>query len=173
MKSVVAYGLIAGLSFIASPAAAQEQVIARVMSDVCLPYANRALSFEKSIAAARDLQFRRPVEDTAPLEEWASEVELVSRDGVWRLRIEEGTVERDGVTAYALTCSLGSRRANGRGLAELGRRAFRNDAYWTSPPDNNWRWDRRHPYPDEYALVVEVTDLPGSLAAMIVTGAYF
>lgn len=144
-----------------------------MLTDICLPYANREQSFEKSIRAARDLEFRRPVADRAPLEEWASEVELVSNDGVWRLRLEEGSVEQDGLPAYALTCSISSRRASGRSLAALGRRAFRNPAYWSASLENGWRWDRRHASRGEYTLVVEVSDRPGAHAAMVVTGAYF
>lgn len=157
----------------ALPATAQDHLAARMLTEVCLPYAHRAQSFEKSIRAARELEFRRPVADTAPLDEWASEIELVSRDGVWRLRIEEGSVEREGVPAYALTCSISSRRASARELADLARRAFSNAAYWTSAPDNGQRWDRRHARPEEYAVVVEVSEQPDSRPAMVVTGAYF
>lgn len=174
MRSVVVVcGLAAGLSLTAVPAAAQEWLAARTLTEVCLPYANRAQSFERSIRSARDLEFRRPVGDTTPLDEWASEVDLVSRDGSWRLRIEEGSVERDGVPAYAASCTLSSHRTSARELADLGRRAFRNEEYWTRSSGDAWRWDRRHAHPDEYALTVEVSEQDGARPAMVVTGAYF
>ena len=88
VKSVVIFSLFAGLLFMSAPVSAQEAVPAGLLTEVCLPYANRAQTFERSIRAARDLEFRRPVNDTAPLEEWASEVTMVSRDGVWRVKIE-------------------------------------------------------------------------------------
>ena len=93
MKPVIFCALVAGLTSVAAPLAAQEAVLGSLLTEVCLPYANRAQTFEKAIRAARDLQFRRPVGDTAPLDEWASEIDLVSQDGIWRVRIEEGTVE--------------------------------------------------------------------------------
>ena len=170
---VVVAALVAGPMLTALPAAAQEALAARTLTEVCLPYANRVQSLEKSVRAARALEFRRSVADTAPLDDWASEVELVSKDGVWRLRIEEGSVEHDGVPAYRLSCSISSQRASARELADLGRRAFRNEVYWSSPVDNAWRWDRRHASPGEYALAVEVSERPGPRPAMVVTGAYF
>ena len=170
---VVVGGLVAGLTLAPLPSIAQDQIVAQVLTEVCLPYVNRGQSFEKAIRAARDLDFRRPVADRAPLEDWASEVELISRDGVWRVRLDEGSVEHEGVQAYRVTCSISSRRASGRSLANLGRRAFRNEDYWARGPENLWRWDRRHSRPDEYSLFVEVADRPGGVAAMVVTGAYF
>lgn len=173
MKSAVVYGLLAGVFITGGPAAAQIPVPASLLTDVCLPYASRALSFEKSIRAARDLEFRRPVNDRAPLEEWASEVTLVSKDGVWQVRLEEGSVEQDDGSYYTASCTISSRRASARELADLGRRAFRNPIYWTSPENNPWRWDRRSAYPDEYGLAVEVSDQPGERPAMTVRGSYY
>lgn len=173
MKSVVLSGLAVGLLSLATPVAAQETVPAGLLTEVCLPYANRAQTFERSIRAARDLEFRRPVNDAAPLEEWASEVTMVSRDGVWRVRIEEGTVERDNRSAYEASCTISSSRASARELADLGRRAFRDPRYWTSPSDNRWRWDRRSAHPDEYGLAVEVSEQPGDRPTMTVRGSYY
>lgn len=173
VKSVISCGLVAGLLSVAHPVAAQEAVPAGLLTEVCLPYANRAQTFERSIRAARELEFRRPVNDTAPLEEWASEVTLVSRDGVWRVKIEEGSVERDARPAYEASCTISSSRASARELAELGRRAFRDPRYWTTPSDNAWRWDRRSAYPDEYGLAVEVTERPGERPTMTVRGSYY
>lgn len=158
---------------IATSVAAQEAVPAGLLTEVCLPYANRAQSFERSVSAARDLEFRRPVNDSAPLEEWASEVTLVSKDGVWRVQIEEGSVERDERQAYEASCTISSSRASARELADLGRRAFANRSYWTTPPDNAWRWDRRSAFPDEYGLAVEVSEQPGERPTMTVRGSYY
>lgn len=173
MKSVVYCGLVAGLLSIATPLAAQEAVPAGLLTEVCLPYANRAQTFERAIRAARELKFRRPVNDSAPLEDWASEVTLISSDGVWRVKIEEGSVERDDKPAYEASCTIWSSRASARELADLGRRAFRDPRYWTSPPDNAWRWDRRSAYPEEYGLAVIVSEQPGERPTMTVRGSYY
>lgn len=173
VKSVVFCSLVAGLLSIAAPAAAQEAVPAGLLTEVCLPYANRAQTFERSIRAARELEFRRPVNDTAPLDEWASEVTMVSRDGVWRVRIEEGTVERGERAPYEVSCTISSSRASARELTDLGRRAFGDRTYWTTPPDNARRWDRRGAYPDEYDLAVEVSERPGERPTMTVRGSYY
>lgn len=173
VKSVVIFSLFAGLLFMSAPVSAQEAVPAGLLTEVCLPYANRAQTFERSIRAARELEFRRPVNDTEPLEEWASEVTMVSRDGAWRVRIEEGSVERNERPAYEASCTISSSRASARELADLGRRAFRDPRYWTTPPDNDRRWDRRSAYPDEYGLAVEVAEQPGERPTMTVRGSYY
>lgn len=173
VKSVAVFSLFAGLLFLAAPVAAQDAVPAGLLTEVCLPYANRAQSFERSIRAARALEFRRPVNDTAPLEEWASEITMVSSDGVWRVKIEEGSVERDQRPAYEASCTISSSRASARELADLGRRAFRDPRYWTSPPNNEWRWDRRNAHPDEYGLSAEVTEQPGERPTLTVRGSYY
>lgn len=173
VNSVVAYGLTIGLFLIGAPAAAQTTVPADLLTDVCLPYAGRSQSFEKAISAARELAFRRPVGDSAPLDEWASEVTLVSWDGVWRLRIAETTVEYGERAVYEVSCTISSRRASARELADLGRRAFNNPAYWTSPPDNPWRWERRSARPNDYGLAVEVSEQPGERPTMTVRGSYY
>lgn len=173
VKSVVFCSLIAGLLSITAPAAAQEAVPAGLLTEVCLPYAARAQTFERSIRAARQLEFRRPVNDAAPLDEWASEVVMVSRDGAWRVRIEEGTVERGERAPYEASCTISSSRASARELADLGRRAFRDHAHWTTPADNPWRWDRRSAHPDEYGLAVEVVERPGERPTMTVRGSYY
>lgn len=173
VKSVVFCSLFGGVLFFSVPALAQEAVPAGLLTEVCLPYANRAQSFERSIRAARDLEFRRPVDDTAPLEEWASEITMVSKDGVWRVQIEEGTVERGERAIYEASCTISSSRASARELADLGHRAFRDSNYWTTPPDNAWHWDRRSAYPEEYGLAVEVAEQPGKRPTMTVRGSYY
>ncbi len=173
MSSVIASSLAASLLF-AAPAAhvAEETLTARVLVDVCLPYAQRSQSFEKSIRAARDLGFRRPVGDQAPLDEWASEIDLVSNDGAWRLRIEEGSVEVGEGEAYAAGCSLSSNRASARELTRFGGRAFGDEEKWASE-DGAAVWSRRTSRPEEYRLEARVTEAPGELPALVVRGLYF
>jgi hypothetical protein len=179
VKAFVVSGLVAGLlvsmsSAIATPAAAQENLTGRVLAEICLPYANRAQSFEKSIRAARDLKFRRPADERGtPLDEWASEVDLVSRDGTWRLHLEEGTVEFGDTEVYAVTCALSSTRASANELADLGRRAFRNERYWSTDQASPRQWDRRSANPDEYRLEVRVIEDQGSRPALTIRGLYF
>lgn len=167
------FSLMSCFACLGAPSAAQEAVTAGLLTEVCLPYANRAQTFERSIRAARDLEFRRPVADTAPLDEWASEITMVSKDGAWRVRIEEGTVEHGDRSVYEAKCTISSSRASARELADLGRRAFRNPDYWTTPTDNARRWDRRSAYPEEYGLAVEVTETPGERPTLIVRGSYY
>lgn len=179
VKVHLASSLIAGLlisfgSAVATPAAAQTNLTGRVLAEICLPYANRAQSFEKSIRAARDLRFRRPADERGvPLDEWASEVDLVSRDGTWRLHLEEGTIEFGDGEVYAVTCALSSTRASANELADLGRRAFRNERYWNTDQASPRQWDRRSANPDEYRLEVRVIEEPGERPALTIRGLYF
>lgn len=176
MKALVAWSLVAGLSLVAAPAATAQDTpfTARVLTEVCLPYANRQQSFEKAIRAARELHFRRPNDDRAPLDEWASEINLISQDGIWRLRLEENTIDLDAERqAYAVTCSLSSSRASARELADFGRRAFRNDRYWIIPDGDARQWDRRSPDPDLYQLQVRVTEAEGERPVLSIQGLYF
>ncbi len=171
LKFLVVCGLVASFCVTAAPATAQDMLVVRTLTNVCLPYAGRARSFEKALEAARDLEFRRPIGDNAPLEEFASEVDLVSSDGVWRLRIEEGSREVDGSEVYAVACSLSSRRASARELARLARRAFGNPDRWTLVEAG--RWDRRTPRPEENRMVVEVVERADERPAMTITGLYY
>lgn len=172
MKSVVC-AVVASLCLISTPAVAQDLLVARMLTQVCLPYATRAQSFEKAIRAARDLEFRRPTGDTKPLDDWASEIDLISDDGNWRIRIEEGTLEQGDVSAYAASCTISSRHASARELADLGRRAFGDPDRWSSSADTPRRWDRRTPRPDEYRLSVEVAEPAEQLPTMTITGYYY
>lgn len=169
LKSVVCAAM-ASLCLLSTPAVAQERLVARMLTDVCLPYATRARSFEKTIRAARDLQFRRPAGSDTPLDDWASEIDLISDDGNWRLRIEEGSLEEGDGSVYAASCTISSRHASVRDLADLGRRAFRDPARWSTSPDNLLRWDRRTPRPDEYRLSVKVAAPADTLPTMTITG---
>ncbi len=171
LKFFVVCGLAASLCVTAPPAMAQEPFVVQALTDVCLPYASRSRSFEKAIQTARDLQFRRPIGDNAPLEEFASEVELVSSDGVWRLKLEEGTRELGDSAPYAVACTLSSRRASSRDLSQLARRAFGNPERWTAT--NASRWDRRTRRPEESRMVVEVTERADERPAMSITGLYY
>lgn len=158
----------------ATPAQAQQNLTGHILTQVCLPYANRSQSFERSIRAARDLKFRRPAtERSQPLEEFASEVDLISQDGSWRLHLEEGTVEIGEAEVYAVTCALSSTRASARELADLGRRAFRNERYWTTDQTAPNQWDRRTRNPDEYRLEIRVLEENGARPALTVRGLYF
>ena len=171
MKVLVVCGLLASVCAPALPAVAQEPFVVRALADVCLPYAGRSRSFEKAIQVARELEFRRPIGDSAPLDEFASEVELVSKDGIWRLTLEEGTREEGDRAPYAVACTLSSRRASARELAQLGRRAFGNPERWTATGAD--RWDRRTRRPDETRMVVEVTERAEDRPAMTITGLYY
>lgn len=179
MKAVVACSLIAGLALGASaipagPASAQQNLTGRVLVDVCLPYANRRQSFEKSIRAARALRFRRPAaERDVPLEEFASEVNLISQDGAWRLRLEEGTIEIGETQVYTVTCALSSSRASARELADLGRRAFGNERYWSTDQSAPNQWDRRTANPDDFRLEVRVVEEDGARPALTIRGLYY
>lgn len=144
-----------------------------MLTEVCLPYATRAQSFEKSIRAARDLEFRRPAGSDAPLEDWASEIDLISSDGNWRLRIEEGTLEQDDGSVYAASCTISSRHASVRELTDLGRRAFGDPARWSFSPDNPRRWERRTPRPEERRLSVEVAEPADRFPTLTITGFYY
>lgn len=152
---------------------AQELLVARMLTDVCLPYATRAMSFEKSIRAARDLEFRRPMGSDTPLEDWASEIDLISRDGAWRIHLEEGSLEQGDSSVYAASCTISSRYASERELSDLGRRAFGDPARWSTSPGKPSRWDRRTPRPDEYRLSVEVAAPADALPTMTITGFYY
>lgn len=147
--------------------------MARMLTEVCLPYATRAQSFEKSIRVARDLGFRRPTGSAVPLEDWASEIDLISDDGNWRIRIEEGTVEQGDIQAYSASCTISSRHASARELANLGRRAFGDPAHWTVLPSHPRRWERKTRRPAEYRLAVEVAEPIEQLPTMTVTGFFY
>lgn len=156
-----------------APARAQENFAGFVVARVCLPYARRVTTFEGAMRAARDMEFRRPAGDRAPLEEWASSVEMISKDGRWRLRLEEGTVEEGQVEAYAVTCGVSSNLAGSRTLAEAARRIVGTSALWIQQPDTPWRWDRRTTRSHEYALRIEVTQASGERPVLAARGIYF
>ncbi|MCS6622890.1 hypothetical protein N0B44_08215 [Roseibacterium beibuensis] len=175
MKSVVIPVLAAVFAVTSAPAPAVAQDIfpGFVVARVCLPYASRAKTFESAIRAARDMEFRRPAGDRAPLEDWASEVELVSKDGRWRLRIEEGSVEQDGVEVYAVTCGVSSNLASSRELGQVARRMVGRSPLWSQQPDTPWRWDRRTTRSTEYALRIDVTEEPGQRPVLAARGLYY
>ena len=175
MKSVMVPVLAAVLAVTAAPApvGAQENFPGFVVARVCLPYASRAKTFEDAMRAARDMDFRRPAGDRDPLEDWASEVEMISRDGRWRLRIEEGTIEEDGVEAYAVTCGVSSNLVGGRSLAQVARRMVGTSPLWIQQPEAPWRWDRRTTRSHQYALRIDVTEAPGERAVLAARALYF
>lgn len=179
MKTLVASSLATGLFMgavlaPATPAAAQANLTAQVLTDICMPYTNRSLSFERSIRAARDLKFRRPAsERDQPLEEYASDVNLVSRDGNWRLRLEEGSIEYGDREVYAVSCLLSSPRVSANELTSMGRRAFSNERYWSTDQSTPRQWERRGRDPEERRLEVEVIEEPGQRPALRIRGLYF
>jgi len=175
VKSVALAALAAVLavSSAPAPAGAQDIFAGFVVARVCLPYASRAKSFESAIRAARDLEFRRPVGDNAPLEDWASEVELVSSDGRWRLRIEEGPVADGDAEVYAVTCGVWSNQASARELARVAGLIVQDNPRWSRPADAPWRWDRRTSRPDEIAIRIDVTETPGERPVLAARGFYY
>lgn len=174
LKSVAVPALAAAIAAAApAPAAANDLFAGFVVARVCLPYASRAATFEGAMRAAREMEFRRPAGDRAPLEEWASEVEMVSKDGRWRLRLEEGTVEEDGVEVYAVTCGISSGLASGRELGQVARLVVGRNGNWTQRPDAPWRWERRMARPEEAALRLDVTESPGERPVLTARGLYY
>ncbi|QDH72559.1 hypothetical protein [Brevundimonas sp. M20] len=179
MKTLVASSLAVGLFMVAivapaAPAMAQANLTGTVLADICLPYAGRSLSFERSIRVARDLKFRRPADERdQPMDEYASDINLVSNDGAWRVRLEEGSVEYGDREAYYVSCLLSSTRASARELAVLGRRAFSDERYWAADEASQTRWERRYRNPEERRLEVEVIEEPGQRPALRIRGLYF
>lgn len=175
LKSGVFAALAAVLAGAATPvpAGAQDIFAGFVLARVCLPYAGRAQSLEDAVQAAREMEFRRPSADQAPLDDWASSVELVSKDGAWRVRIEEGTVTRDDIDVYTVTCGISSTRASARELRRVARLTLRDSANWTSAGEDAGRWDRRTQRPEEQALHVDIVEAPGQRPALVATGSYF
>jgi hypothetical protein len=151
------------------PAQAQDVDPTIVLARVCLPYAGRSASFERAIERARDLRFGRPA-NSPPLEEYASDVEMISNDGIWRVRLEEGTVTWGDRDAYALTCSLSSKRASATELGRLIDRALSGNQRWTAGGDGA-RWQRQSS--DDTRTVIDVKESEGERPALSVTGLYF
>jgi hypothetical protein len=175
LKSVATAGLAAVLMIASAPAPARAQDIFAgfVVARVCLPYASRAKTFEAAIRAARDMEFRHSAGGRTAVDEWETAIELVSKDGRWRLRIEEGTVTENGVDVYSVTCGISSNQASGRELGQVARLIVRGNPLWSQPEGSPWRWDRRTPHPDEYALRIDVTEEPGQRAVLAARGSYF
>jgi len=156
-----------------APARAQDIYAGLVVARVCLPYASRAKTFEAAIRAARDMQFRRPTAATAPADEWATEIELVSHDGRWRLRIEEGTVTEGDRDVYAVTCGVSSSQSSARELGQVAELMLKGNPLWSQPEGAPWRWDRRTPAPDQYAIRIDVTGEPGQNPVLAARGSYY
>lgn len=175
VKSVALAALAAALAVTSAPApvGAQDIFPGLVVARVCLPYASRAKTFENAIRAARDMEFRRPVGDNAPLDDWASEIDMVSKDGRWRLRIEEGTVTEGDTDVYSVTCGVWSNRASARQLAQVAGLIVRGNPLWSQPPGEPWRWDRRTVHPDEVAIRIDVTEGPGDRPVLAARGSYY
>lgn len=176
MKLPVALWLAAGLfsgAIAVGPATAQSSLPGEVVANVCMPYANRARSFERSISTAREMKFRRPSEHrNIPLEDYASEIDMVLQDGGWRVRLEEGSIEYGDGEAYAVTCSLSSPRASLMELTTLARSLLRDERYWSSQPGTR-RWERLGRNSEERRLEVEVVATEGQRPTLVVRGLYF
>ncbi len=175
LKSVVLSVLAAVFGALAAPApaAADDLFPGLVVARVCLPYASRSRSFEASMRAARDMEFRRPAADRAPLDPWASEVEMVSSDGRWRLRLEEGPVEENGAEVYVVTCGISSNLASSRELGQVARLVVGRNPRWFQHPENPGQWEQRTAYPEEYALRLEVIEVPGQRPVLTARGLYY
>lgn len=168
MKAAITLALALSVMTPATPALAQDVDPGLVLARVCLPYAMRTASFEKAIRLARDMDFSRP-RGSLPLEEWASNVELVSRDGAWRIKLEEGTITEGDADVYAVSCSLSSPRATLRGLTSLIDRALGSDTRWRRGDAS--RWARNHSS-DETALLIDVKEHDDRRPALSATGLY-
>ncbi|MGV9009449.1 hypothetical protein [Brevundimonas sp.] len=168
MKSVALVAAVATAFLVPLPVQAQDVDPAMVLSRVCMPYAGRSASFERAMRHAEDLRFGRPP-NSAPMEEYASEVDMVSRDGIWRIRLEEGTVTRGDRDVYAVTCSLSSKRASANELGLLIDRALSGHPRWTRG-GGGARWQRL--YADDTSMVIDVNEPEGQRPALGVTGLY-
>lgn len=169
MKSVILVAGIAAALLSAQPVHAQTVDPAAVLNRVCLPYAGRSASFERTMRNARDLRFGQPA-GSPPLDDYASEVELTSNDGVWRIRLEERTVTRGDRDAYALTCSLSSERASATDLGRLIDGVLSSNPRWTAG-SGGVRWQRQSS--DDDLTVAEVREQDGQRPVLDVTGLYF
>lgn len=169
MKSVALATLIVVACTLAMPAQAQAQDVdpAQVLSRVCVSYANRSASFEKAIRNATDLRFRRPL-NSVPLEDYASEVDMISHDGVWRLRLEEGTVTRDDRDLYVVNCSLSSTRASISRLAATIDRVLGRDPVWAKEGQSDWE----RPHSDGSSLTITVNEPEDQRPTLTVMGLY-
>lgn len=169
----VALAVLTLVTGTATPAAALDPIAGLAFVKVCLPYAYRSASFERAIRRAYELDFRRPVGDTAPLDEWASEVEMVSEDGRWRLRLEEGSGETEtGAGFYSVTCSLSSNQASARELTGLADYGFGDDPRWRRAADGSPRWDRVTVNPEEASIYIRVRERDGLRPILSATGEY-
>lgn len=175
LRSVVFPVLAVAIAVTSVPAPARSQDIFAgfVVARVCLPYASRAKSFESAIRAARDMGFRRPDGDNAPLDDWASEIEMVHRDGRWRLRIEESTVTEGDADVYSVRCGLWSNNASARELGQVARLMVGNHVQWSRNETDPWRWDRRMSRPEQSALRIDVTEEAGRRPVLAARGFYY
>ena len=98
---------------------------------------------------------------------------MVSGDGRWRLRIEEGTVEENGVEAYAVTCGVSSNLVGSRTLAQVARRMVGTSPLWVQQAETPWRWERRTARSTEYSLRIDVTEAPGDRPVLAARGFYY
>lgn len=138
----------------------------QVMSRVCIPYAGRSATFERAIAHAEALGFRLPL-NALPLEEYASEVELVSREG-WRVKLSEGTETQDDQDVYVVTCTLSSVRASAQDLKASIDQALSRNPRWTR--GDTVLWERL--YSDNTRIVIDLVEDAGEQPKLTTTAIY-
>lgn len=156
-----------------APARAQDIFAGFVVARVCLPYVTRAKTFEGAIRSARDMKFRRPNVAVEPVDEWATEIEMVSEDGRWRLHIEEGTVTEGEADVYQVTCAISSAQSSARELSQVAQLMLRGNPMWSQPEDAPWRWDRRTARPEQSALRIDITEQAGEHPVLAARASYY
>lgn len=172
LKSVSCLGLAAALALVpTTPATSQDIFGGFVLARVCLPYAGRVQSFEATLRAARDMEFRHST-GVVPIDDWASEIELVSKDGAWWVTFGENTVMDGEREIYAVSCSIRSKRASARELSVVASMVLRRNENWTSSDPEARRWTRRITRPDAISLNVEVEDTGDGRPTLSATGSY-
>ena len=98
---------------------------------------------------------------------------LPRRVARWRLRIEEGSIEENGVEVYAVTCGVSSNLVGGRSLAQIARRMVGASPLWVQHSGAPWRWERRTTRSTEYSLHIDVTEAPGDRPVLAARGFYY
>ncbi len=172
MKALCCFALASALALVPTPPATSQDIFGGfVLAKVCLPYASRAQSFETTIKAARDMEFRLPT-DAPPIPDWASEIELVSRDGAWWVTFGENTVMQGEREVYAVRCSIRSKRASARELGAAAGMVLRRNENWTAADPDTRRWTRRLTRPDAISLNVDVEDTGDGRPTLSATGSY-
>ncbi|WP_449500487.1 hypothetical protein [Brevundimonas sp.] len=168
VKVFVVLGLAALSLCGVSTARAQDAVATRVLAKVCLPYTTRSTSLEEAVEAARELDFRRPNANARPLDPWASEAEMVSWDGSFRLVLSEGQVDDD----YSLDCVLSSRRASVGAFALTIDELLGNRRGWAPSDPQRRLWKRATQHADDPVISAVAGQGDDGRPALSVNGTY-